>query len=551
MNTRIFALLILFTGFAIYAKTQVCPPGEVSFQSQQEIDSFAVNYPGCSVIEGNVGIFADDITNLNGLAGISVIKGWLFIGGSMLSDLSGLNNLDSIHGGLRIEDCDALTSLDDFNDLVYIGGNLEIYWNYNLSSITGFPNLAFHSGNDIGIYENSVLQSCSSPGLCSFIANPTCPVTIYDNAPGFNSPGELAQSCNVPLVCLPYGNLVFHSQAEIDSFPYLYPGCSTLNGFTRISGPVTSLLALNQVNRINGDLVIQSATLNNLEGLNNVDSISGRLGLLNMGLTSLSGLNGLKYIGWKLEMNSLSHLTDISALSNLNHAGAIEMILLQELPTLYGLHNLDNHTGWIGLINNFALADISALSSIDSIDYHLELHGLNQLTDFQPLSNLKYVGWGLNLYNNTALTSLKGLDNIDGGSMQSVTIRWNPLLTECEVASICNYIADTSAYTYIYFNGPGCDSVEQVRAICETVNTNNTAPQQSITIFPNPSEGIFTISGSITSGEVLTLYDYSGRKVKTISFNKPLQAVDISNLSNGLYFLKTNTTTLKILKTNH
>ena len=44
-----------------------CLPEGITFTTQEEIDNFQSNYPGCNEIEGDVEINGDDITNLNGL----------------------------------------------------------------------------------------------------------------------------------------------------------------------------------------------------------------------------------------------------------------------------------------------------------------------------------------------------------------------------------------------------------------------------------------------------------------------------------------------------
>ena len=44
---------------------QGCLPEGITFTTQEQIDSFAINYPGCTEIEGFVDINGNNITNLN------------------------------------------------------------------------------------------------------------------------------------------------------------------------------------------------------------------------------------------------------------------------------------------------------------------------------------------------------------------------------------------------------------------------------------------------------------------------------------------------------
>lgn len=551
----------------INSNGQGCLPEGIRFTTQSQIDSFALNYPGCTFIEGDVMIDSENsITNLNGLSVLTRIGGSLalycyslpnlsglnnlsFIGDyfsishcSLLTDISALNNIDTIKGSVRIHNNPLLVSVNGFNSLQYLGGNLEIYWNSELSSINAFPITAHDSIDELKIYENYYLINCSSPLICAFLADPRGPVSIYSNGTGCNSPGEITETCGVPHVCLPYGNQFILSQSDVDNFSVNNPGCSTLHGLTYIgSNTVTNLNGLSQVTHIAGDLMITNGPDNtapeiiDLYGLQNIDSIDGNLYLGSLGLTNLSGLDNLEYIGFNFQVNRLFELTSLDGLQKLKSVRNVELIVNPSLTSLTGLDSITKIRGSLGLYNNNNLTDLTALSRLDTIVYNLELHGLNQLTDFQQLSNIKYVGWGLNVYNNTSLTSLQGLENIAGTIMNSVSVYWNPMLTECEVASICSYLADTGAYTYIYNNGPGCYTVEQVRSACETVDAGNLIPEAQITLYPNPSKGIFILSGDVYAGNILSIFEYSGRKLMEFTLNKEESVIDISTLPPGLY----------------
>lgn len=531
-------LLTLFLiAITITANAQGCLPDGISFHSQIEIDSFSVNFPGCTHIEGSVEILNNSlITNLDGLSVISCIAGHLSIDNCfVLTDLSGLNNLDSIGGSLIIENNDNIQSVDGFNDLQYIGGSIEIYGNTGLTSITAFPNVTFDSINDLSIYENPNLQSCTSSLVCSFLSDPKGMVNIYANSAGCNSPGEIAETCGIPSVCLPYGNQIIINQAEIDNFSEHYSGCTTLHGLTFIVGSsINNLNGLSQVTHIAGDLHIKDANLTNLYGLHNIDSVDRNLTIQSIDVTSLSGLENLEYIGNSLFLNELQDLTSITQLSNIKSLNFLEIALNYNLTSLHGLDSLKKLVS-LRLTNNYTLSDISALSNVDSIRLNMDIQGLYALSSIEDLSNLKYVGMRILIYDNHKLTSLKGLENIKGNLIQSVSIIYNDLLTECEVASICEYLADTSAYTDICYNGSGCNSVQQVRAACETVDADNIDVKDNISVYPNPTNGIFMINGDLNGDEELAVYDYCGKKLMMVKLHKGDSVIDISHFPNGLY----------------
>ncbi len=63
--TLLFSVLLLWFHTQLFS--QPCLSEGITFTTQEQIDSFQINYPSCTEIEGDVGIYGDDITNLNGL----------------------------------------------------------------------------------------------------------------------------------------------------------------------------------------------------------------------------------------------------------------------------------------------------------------------------------------------------------------------------------------------------------------------------------------------------------------------------------------------------
>ena len=140
-----------------------CFPEGITFTSQQQIDSFSINYPGCTTIEGPVQIFDIDtiltshsITNLNGLAQITKMKDDLFVNVvPHLHSATGLNNLTGIGGRLYLRG----NSFDDllgFENITTIGGDLIIDLQQELVSVR-FPGLT-HIGGALNIMENTSIQ---------------------------------------------------------------------------------------------------------------------------------------------------------------------------------------------------------------------------------------------------------------------------------------------------------------------------------------------------------------------------------------------------------
>ena len=98
--TRIllFPLLLIVN----IAMAQDCPPGDLSFINQTQMNAFLSNYPNCTEIEGNVLIKLSEVTSLSGLQNIISIGGYLDLALLDLTNLSGLDNLISIGDYLYI-----------------------------------------------------------------------------------------------------------------------------------------------------------------------------------------------------------------------------------------------------------------------------------------------------------------------------------------------------------------------------------------------------------------------------------------------------------------
>ena len=69
-------LYILFIGLLVSGgvMAQPCLPEGITFTTQAQIDSFQINYPNCTEIEGDV-IISGYITNLYGLSVLTSIEG--------------------------------------------------------------------------------------------------------------------------------------------------------------------------------------------------------------------------------------------------------------------------------------------------------------------------------------------------------------------------------------------------------------------------------------------------------------------------------------------
>ena len=70
--------------------SQGCYPDGLFFTTQSQVDSFPINNPSCTVIEGPLYLYGSDITHIDSLYSITEIDGDLRFTNTQLVNLSGL-----------------------------------------------------------------------------------------------------------------------------------------------------------------------------------------------------------------------------------------------------------------------------------------------------------------------------------------------------------------------------------------------------------------------------------------------------------------------------
>ena len=108
------------------------------------------------------------------------------------------------------------------------------------------------------------------------------------------------------------GNLIFNSQADLDSFPSNY---INVTGSVFIqNSDITDLTPLNNIQSIGGDLIISgNSNLISFDGLNNLIGIGDDLTISsNANLNSISGLNNLTKVSGSFNIQFNSNLISIT-----------------------------------------------------------------------------------------------------------------------------------------------------------------------------------------------------------------------------------------------
>jgi hypothetical protein len=267
--------------------------------------------------------------------------------------------------------------------------------------------------------------------------------------------------------CLP-GGITFSSQGQIDKFQQNYPNCSI----------------------IEGDVVIDSDHITNFQGLHVLTAIEGDL---------------------IAEVND--SIVDFS-----------------------GLENLIEITGDLHIWGNYSLRSMDGLDNLNSIGGSLILAYHPQLKDLSALEKLTAIGNRLTVVYNDSLQGIAGLDHIAASSIKQLNIYHNPMLSECAVKSVCDYLSTFNADIDIYFNSDHCSSLAEIEKECENLSVIEYKRENSFTIFPNPAcEWLnIKIHKNVLPNEVSILNIYGQSIIKTDGY-KPI--INISNISSGVYLV--------------
>jgi hypothetical protein len=399
--------------------------------------------------------------------------------------------------------------------------------------------------------------------------------------------------------CLPEG-ITFTSQAQLDAFPTDYPGCTVIEGTVLIeeskSGDITQLNGLTQVVAIGQYLEIRTNNaLTNLQGLESLVSIGGRLNIAsNITLSSLSGLENLSAIGASLGISSNHALKDIEALSNLQSiAGDLSVSQNERLASLAGLDSITAVGGHLIIRSNPTLQNLTGLDAVASVGKVLQIDNNRNLTSLEGLASLTSVGEdlivdnnpaltslrglnkvqrigrylqivnnaslsnlnGLNgltsvrglvqVYNNPSLISLAGIDSIDHSGIQDLALIANEKLSDCSIASICDYLGIASNLASISENDEFCNSREVILRDCDRDGATIISTLNKILFFPNPTRDLVEVKGAGLTNAGFRVTDSIGRHI--FSGRLENNQIDLSNLAAGIYFIKLTTEKINVV----
>jgi hypothetical protein len=334
MKKPFILLMALF--FNQISFSQSCLPEGITFTTQSQIDNFHNDYPGCTIIEGNVNFAPNMVTSLVGLNGITAVNGDLNINITLLKYLSGLNSLTKVGGNLIFNHNDRFRSLSSLENLDSVGGVFELSYSDTLPDLNGLENLTY-VGDSLRIIHCDSLANLSGLENLAHVGNL---IIIYWN------------------------------------------------------GGLLSLDGLNGLDSITSIYIHDNNALTDVSALGNLDTIPNYLSFgHNDILPGFYGLNSIKAINGGLRVTNNDAIVDFEGFDSLSYAGFLLIGSTDvggnaSLINLSGLENVRHLDGDLIISRNPMLVDLGALSGLDSIAGYIEIYKNTALTTLDGLDNI-------------------------------------------------------------------------------------------------------------------------------------------------------------------
>ena len=466
-----------------------CPNTAITLTTQEEIDNFSTNYPGCTELLGDLIINGSGLQNVDGLSHITTIAGDLEIKGLNEFTSTSFNGLTSLTGTIKmVYSTREIEHFDGFNNLITAGGVHISHVKFN--EVNGFNALQTITGDLTMSYLN-----IGPEGTVEDIT-----INAFGNLETIG--GDLYMK-DYPAVIFPghniYPNLEFNSLKRVEGKLSLdLPEFD--NGFNQLEYVGSLYLKANFENRgmkvgpnlfgalktIDNELYIQliggrfggqqSLELDSIESIGDI-TIYGTLIVVNLdNLTSLNNLrisDDAEFPSFGMRANALTEVTgDIEV----DHQYWPEPILKFDALKVVG----GNLRAWGRIHDEFGG---SPFRNVTHINGDLSFNSRNTPSiDGEHFSSLQVVKGDMSIrnpgtYKNNTInndfqnltevhgtlgirdirtTSLETFNSLDVSILSGLNIQNNSNFSGCYETFICNYVAQPGSSYIITNNAAAC-----------------------------------------------------------------------------------------------
>jgi len=413
---KAISIVLLAIGMHFTTYSQTCLPDGITFSTQDQIDNFQSDYPGCTEIIGSVYIEGSDIQNLDGLNVLISIPSFLSIGSyyegnPMLTSIQGLENLTEI-GAIAIRNNVSLASLSGLQGISNTG-SIFIENNASLTNLTGLDNVTYLTY--LNLRNNYSLVNLNGLGKLDSTYQH---ISISDN-PSLTSLDGIHKLKHIGIEGLIINN----------------------------NDALSNILALQGVNWAYSVTIDHNESIQSLEGLDNIAAeslyqieIIDNANLSTCEVQSICeymampdadvfigynspGCNNQEEVEAACAIAALTCFPDGVTFStqisvsgfHANYPQCIEIggdmvITGNSIANLEGLSQIIRVKGDVSIIDNNSLNDLTGLNNITSVDGNLHIENADGLLNLNGLSGLDTLDGMLRIASNESLRNLTGIE---------------------------------------------------------------------------------------------------------------------------------------------
>ncbi len=118
------------------------------------------------------------------------------------------------------------------------------------------------------------------------------------------------------------------------------------------------------------------------------------------------------------------------------------------------------------------------------------------------------------------------------GGFPPYTYLWSNAATTDSIGSLCS-----GNYCCTVTDSKGCSDSTCAFVPKSATGISTIKNASTITIYPDPNNGIFTIDG-IIPGQQVELYNYTGQRLNSVTANNTTMRINISDKANGIYLIR-------------
>ena len=495
MNIKNIFFLVCMTLTLAPLHAQYCDIGNITLQSDADIDSFISANPNCDKFEGQIILEGQAISSIAPLSFITEIKGSLSIRNTSLTSINTFNNLVAIDT-LTIIDNTLLERLDDFNT-VDSNRVVTIEKNQALRYISTLNKMKTSGDGTFFLFDNQALDTLS-----------------------FYKKLELKKG----KIWIAYNTKLNH----IDDLEELME----MDNFQLTSS--LDLVKLPRFPKLKYAKTIDIGVLGiqNFDGFNELEWTENLYIYSCQSLIDFSGFDKLWNINRFLQLNSATNSAKrINGFNNLQRIGNDFLLESTSIEILDGFERLVTVKKF-RIRNNTKLKTISAFDSLVIVRDSMVIGYNRMLEEISGFSRLTYPD-RIYLRSNDALTDIQCFDAVDTLFLKDLELIDNINLEVCNAKGICEYLNITDKPSIIYNNAPGCNTRQEVLESCIVSSVKITNNLNNPKVYPNPVQTNLYITTDSNKNATCTMYNTSGK----IVYKGTANVIDMSTMPSGLYFL--------------